>query len=139
MTRPDPPGEPAPHRVPVEESIDLHAFTPRDGISVVEEYLEAAARKRYREVRLIHGKGTGAQRAAVRALLARHPLVDALCPSVWAINVRRDDRVIIVLDTQFLEHFHPDVYVLHRNVSGSKQGFSPAVLLEGVHAGGEKT
>jgi dsDNA-specific endonuclease/ATPase MutS2 len=63
--------------VPVEKSIDLHAFTPRDGISVVEEYLEAAARKGYREVRLIHGKGTGAQRAAVRALLGRHPLVES--------------------------------------------------------------
>ena len=76
MTRPDPPGEPPPHRVPVEESIDLHAFPPRDVVSVVEEYLEAAARKRYREVRLIHGKGTGAQRASVRALLARHSLVE---------------------------------------------------------------
>jgi len=63
--------------LPVEESIDLHAFTPRDVLSVVEEYLEAAARKRYREVRLIHGKGTGAQRASVRALLSRHPLVES--------------------------------------------------------------
>ena len=63
--------------MPVEESIDLHAFTPRDVVSVVGEYLEAAAGKRYREVRLIHGKGTGARRAAVRALLARHPLVES--------------------------------------------------------------
>jgi dsDNA-specific endonuclease/ATPase MutS2 len=63
--------------VPVEESIDLHTFTPRDVVSVVEEYLEAAVRKRFREVRLIHGKGTGVQRAAVRALLARHPLVES--------------------------------------------------------------
>jgi dsDNA-specific endonuclease/ATPase MutS2 len=77
VTRPDLPGEPPPHPVPVEESIDLHAFSSRDGISVVEEYLEAAARKRYREVRVIHGKGTGAQREAVRALLARHPLVES--------------------------------------------------------------
>jgi len=61
----------------VEESIDLHAFQPRDVVSVVEEYLEAAARKRYSEVRLIHGKGTGVQRTAVRALLSRHPLVAA--------------------------------------------------------------
>jgi dsDNA-specific endonuclease/ATPase MutS2 len=61
----------------VEESIDLHAFAPRDVVPVVEEYLEAAARRGYREVRLIHGKGTGAQRAAVRALLARHPLVES--------------------------------------------------------------
>ena len=77
MTRSDPPGEPPPYRVPVEECIDLHAFTPRDVVSVVEEYLDAAARKRYRVVRLIHGKGTGAQRASVRALLARHPFVES--------------------------------------------------------------
>jgi dsDNA-specific endonuclease/ATPase MutS2 len=76
VIRQDPPGEPPPHRVPVEESIDLHVFSPRDVVSVVEEYLEAAAQKRYREVRLIHGKGTGVQRAAVRALLSRHPLVE---------------------------------------------------------------
>jgi len=77
VTRPDLPVEPPPHRVPVEESIDLHPFLPRDVVSVVEEYLEAAARKRYREVRLIHGKGTGAQRDAVRSLLARHPRVES--------------------------------------------------------------
>jgi dsDNA-specific endonuclease/ATPase MutS2 len=77
VTRQDPPGEPPPHRVPVEGSIDLHAFTPRDVVSVAGEYLEAAARKGYREVRLIHGKGTGAQRSAVRALLSRHPLVES--------------------------------------------------------------
>ena len=72
-----PAGEPPPHPVPVEESIDLHAFSPRDVVSVVEEYVEAAAGKGYREVRVIHGKGTGAQRAAVRALLARHPRVES--------------------------------------------------------------
>jgi len=77
VTPRDPPPEPPPHRVPVEGSIDLHAFAPRDVVSVVEEYLEEAARKRYREVRLIHGKGTGAQRASIRALLARHPLVES--------------------------------------------------------------
>jgi len=77
VTRPDPPGDSPLHRLPVEESIDLHAFLPRDVVSVVEEYLEAAARERYREVRLIHGKGTGVQRAAVRALLARHPFVES--------------------------------------------------------------
>ena len=66
-----------PLRIPIEDRIDLHAFSPREVASVVEEYIEAAARKRYREVRVIHGKGTGAQRAAVRALLARHPRVES--------------------------------------------------------------
>ena len=43
--------------------------------SVVDDYLRAAHARGFREVRLIHGRGTGTQRATVRALLARHPLV----------------------------------------------------------------
>jgi DNA-nicking Smr family endonuclease len=77
MTEEDPPLGDTPFRVPVEESIDLHTFSPRDIVAVVEDYLEAAASKGYREVRLIHGKGTGVQRAAVRGVLSRHPLVAA--------------------------------------------------------------
>lgn len=70
--------EDPPHRVPVEDSIDLHAFSPRDVVSVVEEYLEEAAARGFREVRLIHGKGKGVQRAALRAVLSGHPLVAEL-------------------------------------------------------------
>ena len=43
--------------------------------SVVEEYLEAAHARGLREVRLIHGRGIGVQRAIVQSLLANHPLV----------------------------------------------------------------
>lgn len=64
-----------PVRIPVEDALDLHAFAPRDVASVVEEYLREAHRAGFREVRLIHGRGSGTQRAIVRALLARHPLV----------------------------------------------------------------
>jgi dsDNA-specific endonuclease/ATPase MutS2 len=42
---------------------------------VVAEYLEAAHAQGFREVRLIHGRGIGVQRAIVHGLLARHPLV----------------------------------------------------------------
>jgi len=77
VTKNDSGPEPPPHRIPVEGSIDLHAFAPRDVASVVEAYLEEAAGAGYREVRLVHGKGTGMQRAAVRALLARHPAVES--------------------------------------------------------------
>jgi len=59
--------------VPIEDSIDLHTFRPRDIRSVVEAYLEAAIEHGFREVRIIHGKGIGVQREAVRAVLARHP------------------------------------------------------------------
>ncbi len=60
----------------IEDVIDLHGFAPREILDVVESYLEAAAEKGFREVRLIHGKGTGFQRRRVHELLARHPLVE---------------------------------------------------------------
>ena len=57
-------------RVPVEDAFDLHSFRSEDVASVVGEYLEAAREAGFREVRLIHGKGTGARRAQVKRLLA---------------------------------------------------------------------
>ena len=72
---PDDAGAPPPDAVvlPIEDWIDLHAFAPRDVASVVEEYLFQCRRRGLRQVRIVHGRGTGAQRRLVHALLARHP------------------------------------------------------------------
>ena len=59
--------------VPIEDALDLHTFAPRDILAAVEGYLEAAVEKGFREVRLIHGRGTGFQRDRVRDLVAKHP------------------------------------------------------------------
>ena len=67
--------ETEPIELPIEDSLDLHAFAPRDVRPVVDEYLREAASRGFREVRLIHGRGIGAQRASVQALLSGHPLV----------------------------------------------------------------
>ena len=64
------------HHVPIEDSLDLHTFHPRDIKSVVEEYVTAAHEAGLREIRLIHGRGTGVQRGIVQAALDRHPLVE---------------------------------------------------------------
>ena len=61
--------------LPIEDALDLHAFAPRDIPSVVAEYLDEAIRHGFTEVRLIHGRGKGVQRAIVRGLLDRHPRV----------------------------------------------------------------
>ena len=61
--------------VPIEDHIDLHSFAPRDIRAVVTSYLDAALAAGFREVRLIHGRGIGVQRASIRALLAGHPSV----------------------------------------------------------------
>jgi len=65
----DDPDEPV--ALPIEDSIDLHAFAPRDIPSVVESYLEAAREAGLREVRIIHGRGKGIQKERVRQVLGR--------------------------------------------------------------------
>jgi len=65
-----------PVRIPIEEHLDLHAFRPSEITDVVDAYLEAALEAGYREVRLIHGRGKGVQRARVQRLLADDPRVE---------------------------------------------------------------
>ena len=60
-----------PIEVEISDVLDLHPFQPRDVPSVVREYLNAAYAKGLREVRIIHGRGTGTQRRTVRTLLQR--------------------------------------------------------------------
>jgi DNA-nicking Smr family endonuclease len=60
-----------PVQVPIEDSIDLHPFAPKDIPSVVEAYLEAAREAGFEEVRVIHGRGKGVQKERVRQVLAR--------------------------------------------------------------------
>ena len=65
----------APTRLPISDTLDLHAFAPSEVAELVAEYLEAARAAGLREVRLIHGRGRGVQRATVHAVLARLPWV----------------------------------------------------------------
>ena len=65
-----------PHEIPIEPSLDLHAFAPRDIPSVADEYIRAAHERGLREVRLIHGRGKGVQRGIVQNVLEKHPLVE---------------------------------------------------------------
>ena len=65
----------------IEDSIDLHTFQPREIPDVVESYLEAAAEKGFREVRVIHGRGKGVQRQRVRSVLERSPWVEGFSDS----------------------------------------------------------
>jgi DNA-nicking Smr family endonuclease len=67
--------EPPPTVVPIEYELDLHAFAPRDIPSVVDEYLREAQARGLRSVRLVHGRGTGVQRAVVHRVLRGHALV----------------------------------------------------------------
>ncbi len=61
------------HELPIEDSIDLHTFQPKEVHIVVEEYLYQVAQRGLREVRIIHGKGVGVQREIVHSILRKHP------------------------------------------------------------------
>ena len=66
---------PEPIELEITDSIDLHAFAPRDVKAVTEAYLEEAYKKGFRLVRIIHGKGIGVQRETVRKVLEKTPFV----------------------------------------------------------------
>ncbi len=59
--------------VPIDGILDLHTFSPGDVPSVVEEYIRACIDRGISEIRIIHGKGKGALRRTVHAILERHP------------------------------------------------------------------
>jgi dsDNA-specific endonuclease/ATPase MutS2 len=66
---------PDPVELEITDSIDLHAFAPRDVKAVTEAYLEEARKKGFRLVRIIHGKGVGVQRETVRKILSETAFV----------------------------------------------------------------
>jgi dsDNA-specific endonuclease/ATPase MutS2 len=58
-----------PVEIPIEETLDLHPFRADEIRDVTREYLEQARARGFREVRLIHGRGIGVQRANVQSVL----------------------------------------------------------------------
>ena len=82
--------------LPIEDSIDLHAFAAKDVVDVASDYLDAAQEAGFDVVRLIHGRGKGVQRAAVQRMLKTHPAVlefwDAPDAHLGATRVRLKPR-----------------------------------------------
>lgn len=59
----------------ITDTIDLHSIPPKQVNEIVEEYLLQAHARGYVIVRIIHGKGIGVQREAVRAILSQTEFV----------------------------------------------------------------
>jgi len=59
----------------VNPELDLHALTVDEALPVIHEYLNDACLAGFTEVRIVHGKGTGALRQVVMRELKSHPLV----------------------------------------------------------------
>jgi DNA-nicking Smr family endonuclease len=71
--------------MPIDGSLDLHTFQPRDVKDLIPDYLAECRARGILEVRIIHGKGTGALRRTVHAVLAR-------LPEVAAFELAMEDR-----------------------------------------------
>ena len=67
-----------PIEIPIDGILDLHAFPPKVLRDLLDDYLTECQKKGIFEVRVIHGKGKGIQRARVRSLLSVHPLVRSM-------------------------------------------------------------
>lgn len=76
---PDPFDGPVP--LPLDGLLDLHAFDPRDLGELLPAWIDECHAAGLRSLRVVHGKGTGALRRSVEALLARHPRVASFGPA----------------------------------------------------------
>jgi DNA-nicking Smr family endonuclease len=70
-----------PVRLPIDGTLDLHAFDPRELGDLLPEYLQACRERGILEVRIVHGKGKGVLRRTVEALLARQKGVASFRPA----------------------------------------------------------
>lgn len=59
-----------PFEIEVTDTLDLHAFSPRETRAATMAFLNEARRKGFPIVRIIHGKGIGVQREIVRKVLS---------------------------------------------------------------------
>jgi dsDNA-specific endonuclease/ATPase MutS2 len=57
--------------VPIDGVLDLHTFSPRDVKELLPEYIKECRAHGIYEIRVIHGKGTGALRETVHAILRK--------------------------------------------------------------------
>ena len=78
-TEPTDPTDPfdGPVSLPLDGVLDLHAFHPGDLGELLPAWIDESHAAGLRALRVVHGKGTGAVRRSVEALLARHPLAPA--------------------------------------------------------------
>jgi DNA-nicking Smr family endonuclease len=66
-----------PVAIPIDGILDLHTFLPKDVKDLLPEYFAECRKRGILQVRIIHGKGIGALRETVHALLILMPEVDS--------------------------------------------------------------
>jgi DNA-nicking Smr family endonuclease len=67
--------ERGPLELPIDGTLDLHTFRPSEVKDLLVDYLGACRERGILQVRVIHGKGTGALQRTVHSTLRKHPEV----------------------------------------------------------------
>lgn len=65
-----------PVEFPIDGTLDLHIFSPKETQDVVREYIKVCLEKEIYSIRIVHGKGKGVKRRIVHSILDKHPDVD---------------------------------------------------------------
>lgn len=66
--------------VDLKPELDLHGYRVKSALSEVDSTLNRATLSGLDKIKIIHGKGTGALRTAVREHLENHPMVERWMP-----------------------------------------------------------
>ena len=82
-------------RARISPQLDMRGWRVEDALAQLETYLNDAAMSGLSSVRIVHGRGTGALRAAVREYLTGHPLVQSSAPA--AANEGGDGVTVVRL------------------------------------------
>jgi hypothetical protein len=67
----------APAELPIDGELDLHNFSPKEVDPLVRAYIDECLERGIFHLRIVHGKGIGALRRTVQAILSRHPAVES--------------------------------------------------------------
>ena len=67
----------------ISPEIDVRGMLADEAVQTVDKYLDDAYLSGLKQVTIIHGKGTGALRAAITAMLKKHPHIEAYRPGKY--------------------------------------------------------
>ena len=66
-----------PVEYPIDGTLDLHHFSPKDVKELVPEYISECLKRGIYEIKIIHGKGIGNLRRMVHSLLDKNESVES--------------------------------------------------------------
>jgi DNA-nicking Smr family endonuclease len=70
-------GQDDPIKLPIDGVLDLHTFKPAEAKQLVSDYIGECLERGIRDIRIIHGKGSGTLRTVVRSVLEKDKRVAA--------------------------------------------------------------